>query len=131
MLTGTCHCGEVSWKLDRLPKSATACNCTICRCYGAMWAYGPLGEAVTTVGQTRSYLRQDGGDIAFHFCAKCGCTTHFIATSVDASGSKLAAVNLRLSDPLLVGDLPIRHFEGHESFKELPSDGRSVKDLWF
>ena len=131
MLEGTCHCGEVGWTLETLPTSATACNCTICRRYGALWAFGYIGHDIQTTGQTRTYLRRDSGDIFFHFCAICGCVTHYVARTEGENGRTRAAVNLRMSDPSPIGALPIRHFEGHDSFKELPRDGRTVKDMWF
>ena len=131
MLKGKCHCGEVSWTLDAAPKSVTACNCTICRRYGALWAYGYDGDDIRTTGQTRTYRRRDSGDIDFHVCANCGCVTHFVVCSEDEKGRRLAAVNVRMSGPSSVSELPIRHFEGHDSFKELPRDGRTVKDMWF
>ena len=40
MLKGTCHCGDAGWALEEFPQSATACNCTVCRRYGVLWAYG-------------------------------------------------------------------------------------------
>ena len=131
MLKGTCHCGEVGWTLDAVPTSVTACNCTICRRYGALWAYGYLGHDIHTTGQTSAYRRRDSGDIDFHFCATCGCVTHFIACSEDEDGRKRTAVNVRMSDPSPINGLPIRHFEGHDSFRALPRDGRTVKDMWF
>ena len=41
------------------------------------------------------------------------------------------AVNLRLTEPGPVAHLPIEHFEGLDSFEDLPRDGRCVADLWF
>ncbi|RVO86741.1 GFA family protein, partial [Sinorhizobium meliloti] len=41
------------------------------------------------------------------------------------------AVNLRLAPPGLVQDLPIDHFDGLDTFEDLPSKGRCVRDLWF
>lgn len=131
MLEGTCHCGEVRWTLDVLPMSVTACNCTICRRYGALWAYGYIGYDIQTTGKTSTYLRRDSGDIYFHFCAICGCVTHYVACSDDENRRKRAAVNVRMSDPSTISKLPIRHFEGHHSFVELPRDGRTVEDMWF
>lgn len=131
MLEGTCHCGEVSWTLATLPKSATACNCTICRRYGSLWAYGHIGHDIQTTGQTQAYQRRDSGDIYFHFCTGCGCVTHYVARDAGENGRTLAAVNLRMSDPEPISALPIRHFEGCESFKERPRDGRTVNDMWF
>ncbi len=131
MLKGTCHCGEAGWTLDTMPKSVTACNCTICRRYGVLWAYGFFGDDIQTTGKTSTYQRRDSGDINFHFCATCGCVTHFVVCSEDQSGRKRTAVNLRMSDLSPIGQIPIRHFEGHDSFKELPGDGRTVTDMWF
>ena len=131
MPKGTCHCGEVGWTLAALPKSATACNCTICRRYGALWAYGYIGHDIQTTGQTTAYLRRDSGDLGFHFCANCGCVTHYVASTADENGRNLAAVNLRMSELSPISEIPIRHFEGHDSFSALPRDGRTVKDMWF
>ena len=39
MLTGTFHCGGLHWTLEADPGSITICNCTLCRSYGALWAY--------------------------------------------------------------------------------------------
>ena len=50
MLTGTCHCGACRWTLAAPPASVTACSCTICRRFGALWAYGFLGKDVTVSG---------------------------------------------------------------------------------
>ncbi len=131
MLKGTCHCGEVGWTLDAVPKSVTACNCTICRRFGALWAYGHIGYDIQTTGKTSTHLRRDSGDIHFHFCANCGCVTHYVACFSDENGRKLSAVNVRMSDPSPISEIPIRHFEGRDSFRELPRDSRTVKDMWF
>ncbi len=131
MLKGWCHCGEVGWTLVQAPKSVTACNCTICRRYGALWAYGYIGCDIQTTGQTTTYRRSDSRDILFHFCAICGCVSHYVATFEDENGYKRTAVNVRMSDFSPISELPIRHFEGRDCFKALPCDGRLVKDMWF
>ncbi len=131
MLKGTCHCGTASWTLDAFPTSATACNCTICRRYGVLWAYGYIDETIHAAGQTSVYERSDSGDIAFHFCSKCGCVTHYVASDPDENGRRWTAVNLRMAEPDPIFNLPVRHFEGHISFKDLPLDGRKVSDMWF
>jgi hypothetical protein len=41
------------------------------------------------------------------------------------------AVNVRLAPPDSVQDLAIDHFDGLDSFEDLPSTGRCVRDLWF
>jgi hypothetical protein len=42
------------------------------------------------------------------------------------------AVNLRLADdPDQTASLLIDHFDGLDSFKDLPRDGKCVQDMWF
>jgi hypothetical protein len=133
LLKGTCHCGAAGWTLDQTPEAATTCNCTICRRYGVIWAYGYIGHNIQTTGQTNTYRRSASGDgdIDFHFCATCGCVTHYVATTTNEDSRYWTAVNLRMSDPVPINDIPINHFEGHESFKDLPRDGKAIRDVWF
>ena len=131
MLTGTCHCNRVGWTLDAMPDSVTACNCTICRRYGVLWAYGYIGHDIQTSGETAIYRRGDAAAIDFHFCPDCGCVTHYVATGADADGRHWTAVNLRLTEPGPIEGLSIDHFDGLHSFEDLPRDGRTVKDMWF
>ncbi|MDA7949662.1 MAG: GFA family protein [Hyphomicrobiaceae bacterium] len=114
-----------------MPKSATACNCTICRRYGALWAYGHSGKDIHVSGETASYCRAEFGAIDFHFCANCGCVTHYVARNPDDDGQHWTAVNLRMTELDLISEVPIRHFDGHDSWKELLKDGRTIKDMWF
>ena len=130
-MKGTCHCGGVAWTLDTEPESVTACNCTICRRYGVLWAYGYIGHDIHTSGETKTYRRADGGAIDFHFYPGCGCVTHYVATKGGEDGRHWTAVNLRLTDPGPIADLPIDHFDGFDTFDDLPRDGRTVRDMWF
>jgi len=133
MLTGTCHCGAVRWSFDGMPDQATACNCTLCRRYGVLWIYDYEGEQIVIDGPTASYTRDDQEEpfLEILFCAKCGCVASWRALSANDEGRRRMAVNLRLSEPEPVAHLPIRHFEGLETFKGLPGDGRCVSDMWF
>ena len=130
-MRGTCHCGRVAWELDTPPESATACNCTIDRRYGALWAYGYIGHNIHTSGETTTYRRADGGAADRHFCGHCGCVSHYVATKPDDQGRYWTAVNLRLTEPEAIAELPIDHFDGLDSFEDLPRDGRRVRDMWF
>lgn len=131
MLEGTCHCGAVKWTLDHIPEGATACNCTVCRRYGALWAYDYLNEGITVSGPTHFYTR--GEAIEFHFCPTCGGVAYWLLQEgrIGEDGRRRVAVNLRLTDPEPIADVPIDHFEGFETFEDLPRDGRCVKDYWF
>ncbi len=131
MLEGSCHCGRVrwAWRHDELPAGATACNCTVCRRYGTLWAYDHEGEGITVSGPTRAYIR--GGSVEFHFCPECGCVAYWRGQQVQADGRRRIAVNLRMTEPGPIARIPIDHFDGLEAFDDLPRDGRCVADLWF
>jgi hypothetical protein len=49
----------------------------------------------------------------------------------DETGKMRIAVNLRLSDPVAVANIPIDHFDGLDTFDDLPRDGKCVADYWF
>lgn len=130
MLNGNCHCGALRWDFDGDPDSATTCNCTICRRYGALWIYGWEGEIVTATGPSTVYSR--GATIGFHFCPTCGCLAYYRGLKTDDQGRRKVAVNLRMiEDASTVAQLPIRQFDGLDSFDDLPRDERCVADMWF
>lgn len=130
VIEGSCHCGKVHWRFDGAPDGATACNCTICRRYGALWIYDFEGKRVTLRGPTRVYTR-DGGVLGFHFCPECGCIAAWRGLELRPDGRRRMAVNVRLADPASVGAIPIDHFDGLESWKDMGRDGRSVAHMWF
>jgi hypothetical protein len=129
MIEGACHCGAVRWQFSAVPEGATACNCTICRRYGALWIYDYENEGVRVTGPTKIYIR--GKMIEFHFCPHCGCVTHWRSQLDEPGGRRRLAVNVRLSEPETVAHLPIDHFEGLARFEDLPRDGKCVADYWF
>ena len=129
MLTGTCHCGAVRWTFEGVPKSATSCNCTVCRKYAVLWAYGVDGETINVQGETRTYIRPEK-NIGFHFCLTCGCVTHWRDLEADENGRREIAVNLRLSEPEIIAAIPIRRFDGLVAWKDRPSRSERVEDLW-
>ena len=130
MIEGSCLCGAVHWQFEGVPESATACNCTACRRYGALWAYGYEGEGIKVSGATRAYSRPKPS-LGFHFCETCGCVAYWRAVSAGQDGRRRIAVNLRLAEPDAVADVPIEHFDGLNTFEDLGRDGRCVRDYWF
>jgi hypothetical protein len=128
-LRGRCHCGAVSWTYLGMPESATACNCSSCRRWGGLWAYGLEHERILSAGETKTYVR--GPHLAYHFCPSCANVAFWRTLQPDAEGRHAMAVNLRLSEPEAIAALPIDHFDGLVAFEDLPRDGRCVRDLWF
>jgi hypothetical protein len=129
MLQGTCLCSSAKWQLNEMPESATACNCTACRRYGVLWAYGYENENITVSGETTAYIRAKS--LSFNFCPKCGSVSHWRALETNPEGKRRIAVNLRLTEPSAIAHLPIDHFDGLEKWEDLPRDGRCIKDMWF
>lgn len=133
MLRGSCHCGNAKWTLAGDPGSITACNCTLCRRYGTLWAYDYEDERITVSGELTSYSRagSERPSLEILFCPTCGCVVAWRGLERDEQGRWRMAVNVRLAPPDRVADLPIDHFDGFDTFEDLPSDGRCVRDLWF
>jgi len=130
VLKGACHCGAVQWQFDGMPVGATACNCTVCRRYGALWIYDYENQGIRVSGHTQCYIR--GKAIEFHFCCVCGCVAFWRGLRDDEHGRRRMAVNVRLSDnPEAVAQIPIDHFDGLNTWDDLPRDGRCVGDYWF
>lgn len=130
MIQGSCHCGSVRWLFEGVPDGATACNCTLCRRYGVLWAYDYEGEGITVTGNTRVYV-WGAKETSFNFCPECGCVAFWRSLTTDGAGRRRIAVNLRLAEPETVARIPIDHFDGLNTFEDLPRDGRCVVDYWF
>ena len=73
MLEGLCHCGAAGWTLAGDPGPVTACNCTLCRRYGALWAYDYERERAAVHGNTKTFRRVGKADPALEiiFCPSC------------------------------------------------------------
>ena len=129
ILAGSCLCGAVKWQLEGLPESATACNCTACRRYGTLWAYDWEDAGIHVSGPTTAYVRGDA--LGFHFCPTCGCVAYWRGLKPHEDDRRRIAVNLRLTEPGPIAQVPIEHFDGFDKFEDLGQDGRCVRDYWF
>ncbi len=95
-----CHCGAVRIVMQPRPAWVLDCNCSICRRYGALWAYSwdRIGkrtlEAALVQGADAlaGYVWGDR-ELGFWFCKHCGCLTHHTALAAPAT---LRAVNARM-----------------------------------
>ena len=129
MIEGVCHCQGVRWSFDGVPASVTACNCTICRRYGALWAYGFDNEGITLSGATTIYAWRNHW-LGFHFCSRCGCVAYWRQTQPGKDGRHRVGVNVRLAEPDAVASLPINHHDGLVTHGDFSIDGRRVVDMW-
>ena len=92
-LKGTCHGGAAHWTMEGEPGPVTACNCTLCRRYGALWAYDFENERITISGATTTYTRPGKADPALemHFCPTCGCVIFWRGLRLDEAGRRRMA----------------------------------------
>jgi hypothetical protein len=127
-MNGSCHCGAVQWRFDGVPESATACNCSVCRRYGALWGYGFFDEQIVVSGDTRTYLWNQKW-LEFHFCPQCSCVVCWRAATPGTDGRRYGAINLRLAaDPAMVQAIPLLHHDTESDSDSL--DGKCVADVW-
>jgi len=117
MIKGTCHCGKVTYEYSPAPEYIVECNCSICRRLAARWAYADSSEINIVCGHD-DLIKYIWGDkmIAFCTCRNCGCTTHY--ESVDAKYTRMA-VNTRMMETNEIKDIPVRFFDGADTFKFL------------
>lgn len=111
MNMAACHCGAVVIRLAEQPSEVFECSCSICRKLGVLWAYYSLDQITFEkgMGTTRTYTWNKHW-IAFHSCATCGCTTHWVPT--DPEERRRMGVNARLVDGLNRTNTQLKHFDG-------------------
>jgi hypothetical protein len=116
VVRASCHCGAVVIEADRLPRSVTSCNCSICRRLGAHWAYytRKTARVVTGANNVSAYLWGDK-TIEFYHCKVCGCATHY--ESVDKGAASRLAINGRCFAPEDLAGIAVRHFDGADTWK--------------
>ncbi len=92
-MDGRCHCGAVRISVPSAPTEVTECHCSICRRYGALWAYYPVAQ-VTLSGATAIYA-WGRRHVAYHRCEACGCV---MAWRAFHEGYPECGVNARMLD---------------------------------
>jgi hypothetical protein len=118
MMGAACHCGAVRFEVAAPPEWVLDCNCSLCRRYGALWAYPGQGQVEVLKAPdptaTETYLWGDR-ELAFHRCRACGCITHMEA--VDTDPPSLYGLNARLMRGLDPASVTVRRKDnGHSGF---------------
>jgi hypothetical protein len=119
MPLASCHCGAVSVDVARRPRQLTDCNCSVCRRYGALWAY-----------YTRRSVRVDAAPDAlvsyawgartldFLHCRTCGCVVLWRSRRERGPDARIG-INARMLEPSVIAGLPIRHLDGADTWRFL------------
>jgi hypothetical protein len=118
MPTASCHCGAVRLELARRPRTLTDCNCSICRRYGALWAYYKA-SAVRVVCRRGALSSYSWGDKTLRFfrCNTCGCITHHERTRKRPDST--VGVNARNLEPAVIAAARIRRLDGASTWRYL------------
>jgi len=101
LIHGSCHCGNVTFKLDWPGHADTiaarACTCTFCRKHGAVWTANASATLNVRVNDGRLVSDYAFGTetAGFRVCARCGVVT--CCTSL-IEGKLYAVVNVNTFD---------------------------------
>jgi hypothetical protein len=108
MPTATCHCGAVRVTVPRSPPAVNNCGCSICRRYGALWAYYKASTVRIEAGPkaTRAYA-WGRKTIRFVRCATCGCVMCW--EWISPRQERTMGVNARNFDPEILRGVRRRH----------------------
>ena len=78
LISGSCHCGNISFKLNWKPEPAEiparACTCSFCVKHGGVWTSCPTGSLAVAVRKPSAVSRYSFGTKTadFHVCSTCG-----------------------------------------------------------
>jgi hypothetical protein len=115
-LTAVCHCGAVRIHVRRAPRTLIRCNCSICRRYGALWAYyRPSSVRIEAPAKGLMRYAWNRKIRDYHRCRQCGCVTHY--TYRKKSAWNTVGVNASNFDPDVVATSRVRHLDGAKSWK--------------
>jgi len=117
-LSASCHCGAVQLAAATKPATLTQCTCSICRRYGAQWAYYKQKDVqVTCDAEAVSAYAWGDKSIEFFHCRNCGCMTHYESMKKGDDGR--IAVNARMMELEDVASIRLRTFDGASTWKFL------------
>lgn len=78
LISGSCHCGNISFKLNWEPEPAEiparACTCSFCTKHGGVWTSCPAGALAVAIRKPSGVSRYSFGTktAEFHVCSTCG-----------------------------------------------------------
>jgi hypothetical protein len=107
-ISGSCHCGNITFRLDWRPEPteipARACTCSFCAKHGGLWTSCPTGSLRITVRQPELVSKYSFGTRTadFHVCSSCGVVP-VVTSRIDGRLYAVVSVNaFQDVDPALV-----------------------------
>ena len=110
-VTGSCHCGAVSYSLDEpAPTAAMACNCSMCRRKGYLLHFTSPDVFALTGREALAGYTFNTHNIRHQFCATCGCA--LFGEGTGPGGKAVIALNLRSADGIDPAALEVTYIDG-------------------
>jgi hypothetical protein len=98
LISGSCHCGNISFALDWRPEPseipARACTCSFCTKHGGVWTSCPTGSLKVAVKDRSRVSRYTFGTktAEFHICSSCG-NVPVVTSRIDGRLYAVVSVN--------------------------------------
>ena len=73
-------------------------------------------------------LKKDDHQLIWEFAV---VVSHRRGLKTNEQGQRRIAVNLRVTEPGPIRQIPVDHFDGLNKWEDLPRDGRCIEDTWF
>lgn len=117
LISGSCHCGNISfaltWEPDPSEIPVRACTCSFCTKHGGNWTSCPTGSLKISVKDPSlvSKYAFGTGTARFHICSRCGVVP-VVTSRIDGRLYAVVSVNAFDGvDPSLFRRMPAS-FEG-------------------
>jgi len=98
LISGSCHCGNISFELLWEPEPAEiparACTCSFCTKHGGVWTSCPTGRLTISIADPANVSRYVFGTktAQFHICTKCGVVP-VVTSEIDGNPYAVVSVN--------------------------------------
>jgi hypothetical protein len=124
LISGKCHCGNISFRLDWQPEPteipARACSCTFCVKHAGVWTACPTGSLKVKIEDPALVSRYAFGTRTadFHICSRCGVAP-VVTSRIDGRLYAVVSVNaFEGVDPALLQRTPVT-FDGESEENRL------------
>jgi hypothetical protein len=108
---GSCHCGNVRYRVESDLGHVVSCNCSICRRKGTLLTFVPAAKFELVSGEEAlSDYQFNRMNVHHLFCSTCGIASFSRGTGPD--GQPMAAINVRCLDGVDLDALTITPFDG-------------------
>lgn len=98
LISGSCHCGNISfellWEPEPAEVPARACTCSFCTKHGGVWTSCPTGSLAVSIADPANVSQYVFGTktARFHICKKCGVVP-VVTSEIDRKTYAVVSVN--------------------------------------